>query len=247
MKDRFSSNSADYAHFRPNYPIGLFQWLASLTDNQNCWDVGTGNGQAAIQLATIFTSVEATDISEEQLKQAIPYPAIRYSKQAAESTTFPNHHFNLIVVAQAVHWFQFDSFYQEVRRTSAKNGILALIGYNRPTISPTIDDLITHFYHDIIGSYWDVERRHIDANYQTIPFPFKQVYPPANLQLTTPFKWTAEHLLGYLGTWSAVKKYTQATGQDPVRVIAEDLRKAFITETMPVHFPLLLKIGQIHG
>jgi hypothetical protein len=50
--DHFSQQSSDYARYRPLYPAQLYEYLASLTpQHDRAWDVGTGNGQAAIGLA----------------------------------------------------------------------------------------------------------------------------------------------------------------------------------------------------
>ena len=69
--DHFSKQSRDYARYRPVYPAKLYDYLASLTPGHDrAWDVGTGNGQAAIGLAQHFRSIIATDLSEQQIAWA---------------------------------------------------------------------------------------------------------------------------------------------------------------------------------
>ena len=121
-------------------------------------------------LSRSFDRVFATDISQEQIHNAIPKPNIYYSVQRAEKTTFQNHYFDLITAAQAVHWFDLPSFNMEVNRVLKPNGVVAIWGYELLKVNPEIDLIIHHFYQDIIGKYWDKEREHIDQNYSTIPF-----------------------------------------------------------------------------
>ncbi len=113
MKDLFSKQSDQYAKFRPTYPDALFEYLNRLPIQKNmAWDCGTGNGQIAISLASSFMEVYATDISSNQLNNAPECKNIYYSQQAAEKTNFEPNTFDLITVAQAIHWFDFEKFYQ---------------------------------------------------------------------------------------------------------------------------------------
>ena len=244
MKDNFSTQSDKYAKYRPSYPGSLFKYLLTLVpDNTHAWDCGTGNGQVAEQLAVYFDRVSATDISQQQIDNAVAMPNIFYSVRAAEKTEFSENTFALITVAKAIHWFNFDAFYKEARRTLRNEGILAVIGYGLLSISPDIDDIITEFYQNIIGPYWDKERKYIDENYQTIPFPFQEIQPPS---FAINFEWTLDHLIGYLETWSAVKHYQKKNGQNPVAIIYPGLSKAWAgAETRTGSFPILLRIAKI--
>jgi trans-aconitate methyltransferase len=244
MKDNFSTQSDRYAKFRPTYPDALFSFLDSITlHRETAWDCGTGNGQVAVKLAERFSQVSATDISAAQLAEAPLRANITYACQPAESTTFPEHHFDLIVVAQAVHWFAFETFYAEVRRVAKPAAPLALVGYGLMTLTPAIDTVIHAFYSNTLGAYWDKERRYIDELYQTIPFPFSELAAP---RLEIVCEWRLEELLGYLETWSAVKHVIKATGTSPVLSLAEPLREAWGNrETVRATFPLLLRVARV--
>ncbi|WP_298225191.1 class I SAM-dependent methyltransferase [Flavobacterium sp.] len=243
MKDNFSTASDQYALYRPTYPEAFFSYLNSLIPNpKTAWDCGTGNGQVAVKLSPFFENVYATDISEAQINQAPKLDNIHYSVQAAEQTDFPDNTFDLIVVAQAIHWFDFEKFYREVNRTAKDNALLVVIGYGRLEISTEIDALISTFYEDIIGTYWDAERRYIDEHYRTIPFPFEEISAP---HFNNSYEWNFDHLIGYLNTWSAVKHYIKTNNINPLDLIAEDLKLAFGNQTRHVNFPLLLRIGKV--
>jgi SAM-dependent methyltransferase len=244
MKNNFSSGSEAYARFRPGYPPELADYLTGLAAvRDNAWDCGTGSGQMAALLAPHFGQVFATDISRSQLAEAPEMPNVFYSVQAAEATGFADRFFNLIVVAQAIHWFDFERFYAEVRRTAAPEAILAAVGYGRFHINERLDAVVKDFYENTIGNYWDKERRYIDDAYKTISFPFAELTPPA---LENTFEWTFEHLIGYLNTWSAVKHYIKAHHQNPVQLLEKELRTAWGgEEKKTVNFPLLLRMGQV--
>ncbi|HEY4110188.1 class I SAM-dependent methyltransferase [Puia sp.] len=243
MKDNFSSGSDKYAQFRPAYPPDLFEFLLSLVPHrERAWDCGTGNGQVAVTLAESFARVDATDISASQLASAIAHPQIGYSVQPAEKTSFPDTCFHLITVAQAIHWFDFDAFYREVNRTMQPGGVLAVIGYDLVRFSPAVDAVLDDFYRDVIGPFWDRERRYIDQQYRTIPFPYTDLAAPV---FENEVEWSFEHLIGYIGTWSAVKHYQQAKGHDPVELVAAALKKNWGGDVMKKgRFPIFLRLAK---
>ena len=245
MKDNFSTRADKYAQFRPTYPEGLFDHLFYLSPGKEvAWDCGTGNGQIAQRLASVFHDVQATDISQQQLDNAIHLPNIHYSLQPAEKTDFPDHCFDLITVAQAIHWFDFDAFYAEVHRTLKPDGILAVIGYNLPQFNSAVDAVMADFYSKVVGPYWDKERRYIDDNYRTIPFPYVDLPAPA---FTIDVQWSFDHLIGYIETWSAVKHYQKEKGENPVRLVEARLKTAWGEGgSLSGHFPILLRLARVH-
>lgn len=244
MKDNFSLRSDEYAKYRPAYPLDFFDYLNSIVLNkQNAWDCGTGNGQVAYELAKTFDNVFATDVSQSQIDNALHKNNIIYSVQPAEKTNFENQQFGLIVIAQAIHWFDFEKFYAEVRRTAKENALICVIGYGRIEISPQIDQIITNFYENVIGAYWDKERKYIDENYETIPFPFNEIQTPKFVNKLT---WALEHLIGYLNTWSAIKHFVKQNDYNPINRLQHEIEQHWGNEyTREIRFPLLLRIGQI--
>lgn len=243
MKDKFSDQSKAYARFRPQYPPEMFsQILKYVIKRENAWDCGTGNGQVAGVLAGYFQNVYATDISPQQLNEAVVKPNIRYSRQPAEKTDFINDQFDLIIVAQAIHWFNFDGFYNEAKRTLRPGGIMAVTGYGVMKTIPTVQRVIDRFYTETVGPYWDAERHYIDEGYRTIPFPFEEIPIP---DLHMEYEWTWEEVTGYISTWSAAKQHIRQTGTDPLMLVYDELKTAWgSAQKHTFRFPLLLRIGR---
>lgn len=225
--NHFGDKATEYQQFRPHYPNALFQYLVNLTENQECaWDVGTGNGQAAVALSPYFKEIIATDLKQGQLDAAPQKENIRYIACPAEKTSLPDHSVDLITVAQALHWFDLDKFYQEVRRVIKPGGIFSAWCYTLAKISPDIDVLVNHLYSDVLGdAYWPKERHYIDDAYQTISFPFEHIQTP---KFMIERSLSLSQWIGYLNTWSALQEYKDKNnGENPLDFIMNDLQKAW--------------------
>ncbi|GGE55838.1 methyltransferase family protein [Pedobacter psychrotolerans] len=243
MKDNFSTQAAEYAIYRPKYPDNLYDFLFKLvTEKSAAWDCATGNGQVASVLAQHFQRVYATDISEKQLSQALPLPNVVYQVESSDQVNVPDQSFDLITVAQAIHWFNFDAFYSEVKRTLKPNGIVAVIGYGLMFIDKKVDQVIYKLYETILGKYWDSERRYIEEGYKTIPFPFEEITAP-HFQIKTT--WNFNQMIGYLNTWSSLQHYKKANDRNPLEYVMTELKEAWGDDAeKDVRFPVLLRVGK---
>ena len=245
MKDNFSNHAAVYAAFRPVYPVELYDFLLSLVPERNrAWDCGCGNGQVAGVLSDYFNQVDATDISQKQLDHAIKKPNINYQLAPAEKVDIAPASIDLVTVAQAIHWFNLDAFYKEVHRVCKPGSVIAAWCYSLLTINDQLDQVIQHLYADTLGDkYWDAERRLVEEQYQTIPFPFEEIDAP---KFSIRVSWTFEHLIGYLNSWSAVQHYIRDNNENPVEKIATELRDGWgHTENQEVVFPLFSRVGKV--
>lgn len=242
--DLFSAGAVDYATYRPRYPARLFAELAALAPRTAlAWDCGTGSGQAALGLVDHFTAVVATDASAAQIGQATPHPRIQYRVARAESSGLEDSAIDLITVAQAVHWFDRPRFYAEARRVLVANGVLAVWGYSLVEIAEPIDALIRDFYAGTLGPYWTPERRLVDEQYRTIDFPFADlVLPPLSIEANV----TLPELRGYLRTWSAVVRYREAEGSDPVAPLIDRIAALWglPSRLRRARWPLFVRAGR---
>jgi ubiquinone/menaquinone biosynthesis C-methylase UbiE len=245
FKDHFSGHAADYAAYRPGYPPALFDLLASLPRRRTlALDVATGNGQAAIGLAERFERVLAIDASNEQLARARQHPRLEYRVARAEETGVDGGAVDLVSVAQAIHWFAFDSFYAEVRRVLAPGGAIAAYTYNLARVDPAFDRVLDRLAKEIVGPYWPPERRWVDEEYRTLPFPFEEVPTP---RIENEAQWDLDRLLHYIATWSAYQRYRQATGRDPIKLVQDELTAAWGDPSQPrlVRWPIYMRAGYV--
>jgi SAM-dependent methyltransferase len=209
--DAFSDTAKQYAAARPTYPAALFECLAELAPATRCaWDCGTGNGQAALGLAEFFDSVEATDASAEQIGQALPHPRVRYRVAPAHASGLPDRSVDMISVAQALHWFDLDKFYAEVRRVARPSALLAVYGYDWLYLAPEIDPIVNRWLLRPIEPYWLPNLRLLWHRYRTIDFPFAELAEP---RLAMNQSWNLDQLLNYYRTWSATQSKIAAEGE----------------------------------
>ncbi len=243
--DRFSEQAGTYKKFRPQYPVTLYREILRITPGRGfCWDCGTGNGQVAMELSHHFKEVYATDISEQQIAQAPILPNVKYRVVRAEATGFPDSYFDLITVAQAIHWFDIPYFYKEVRRVGKPGAILAVWGYGLMEVSPEINQLIYRFYNTVVGPYWDPERKYIEEKYDTIGFCLPDIKVTEGIRIEKSMD--LSDLQGYLNSWSAVQHYIRNKGTNPVNDLLEQLRECWPDGTRKqVGFPVFIRAGSI--
>ncbi len=214
FKDLFSEHAADYARFRPSYPPELFAWLADVSPSRDlAVDLGTGNGQAAVSLAAHFERVIGIEPSAEQLANARPHARVEYRVATAEATGLADDAADLVLAAQSFHWFQPDPFFAEVRRVLRPHGVLALVTYALSRITPEVDAVVDELYGSL-DPYWEPERRVVEDGYASVAVPFSEIASPTFAMRSS---WTADDLVGYLGTWSALRK-AAAEGHNPLDV-----------------------------
>ncbi|MEO8432733.1 MAG: class I SAM-dependent methyltransferase [Acidobacteriota bacterium] len=244
FSDHFSGHADDYARYRPDYPKELFGHLSGLSPSrQRAWDCATGNGQAALALAEVFEEVVATDASSRQLEAAAPDPRIRYAVAPAEDSGLPAGSVDLVTVAQALHWFDRLRFWEEARRVLRPRGVIAVWAYDLLRVTEEIDATVLRLYRDVVGAYWPPGRTLVEAGYRKLEFPFEEIEaPPFEMEKS----WTLPELVGYLRTWSATRRFVASRREDPIRVVAEDLERAWgdPRAARTVRWDLDLRVGR---
>jgi SAM-dependent methyltransferase len=244
MKDLFSTQSELYAKFRPTYPAELYDFiLGHVRDREAAWDCATGNGQVARRLAKHFKRVYATDISENQLRHAVQSDRIQYSISPAEQTPFRDNSFDLITVAQAFHWLNHVQFCREAARVAKPGAIVAVWGYELKSVTPAIDTITLRWNNEMIAPYWEPERRHVVAHYETLPFDFQEL--PARA-FDTVMEWSLDDFVGHLQTWSAYQKMKRDIGDAEFLKMLAGIRAAWTGEQRKrCVFSIFMKIGSV--
>ena len=243
MKDSFSTQATGSTKFRPHYSPEMYEFILRNVNNfESAWDCGTGNGQIAYQLSNYFKNIEATDISQKRLDNVFEVKNIHYQITKAEQTPFLDNQFNLITVGQALHSFDHSSFFDEVKRVAKPNAILASWGYFLFKIETKIDAIIHYFYYTIIKKYCSKGSQYLENEFQNIDFPFFKIIDK-NYSYTTQL--TFDELIAYLNTWSAVQRYIQKNGHNPIDLIEKDLKRAWIGKSKTVRFSIFFKMMDI--
>lgn len=242
-RDHFSPQAADYAVFRPRYPAAFVAHLASLAPAHDvAWDVGTGNGQAAVLLTDHFRRVHATDASDRQLQHATRHPRVEYLVAPAESSGLPEASVDLVTIAQALHWFEPRSFHAEVARVLRPSGVIAAWSYGMVAVDAAVDRIVDWFYRERVGRYWPAERQHIETGYADLPFPYDEV---------SVGDWRIDAMLsrvqlaGYIGTWSALRHARDAELHDPLIEFIARLHEVWPgDERRAASWPMIARVGR---
>jgi SAM-dependent methyltransferase len=243
--DKFSERSALYSRARPAYPPELMATLAELAPSRRlAWDSGTGNGQAALGLARHFDSVFATDPSPQQIDNAVPHDRISYAVEAAEEVSLADASVDLVLAAQAMHWYDLDRFYRQVERVLRPSGIFAAIGYAWFYVDAAVDAAIERALLGPMRPYWAANNALLWDGYRTIPFPGEEIRVA---QPAIHLDWSLEELMAYVLTWSATRTLEANEGKEPLRRARASLAAAWGDPAAKRHLvmPMQVRVARI--
>jgi len=125
----FSKGGENYAKFRPDYPPELYEKimeyvgrkdLKTIPKGSTVVDIACGAGEATKELVQYYDRIIGIDISQNQLKSAYKHEKITYQVGNSEKTNIESNSVDLVTVAQALHWFEFDQFFTEMDRILKK-------------------------------------------------------------------------------------------------------------------------------
>lgn len=246
MKNCFDQDGYAYARFRPEYPVALARFLAERAPAcERALDVGCGNGQLTVQLAQHFNEVVGLDPSADQIANAAAHSRTRYICASAENIPLSDGCADLITAAQAVHWFNLSRFYDEVRRISRQNAIVALLSYGILRFEPAeLNERFSRFYWQEIGPYWPPERKLVDTGYANLPFPFTELPAP---EFSIECAWELVDFRGYISTWSAAQRVIEAGRRDILETFFADLSRFWGPDECkkPVTWPINMRLGRM--
>ncbi|KAA8518023.1 hypothetical protein F0562_015496 [Nyssa sinensis] len=260
MADLFLKQGKDYSVSRPGYPEEVFQFIASKTPQHDlAWDVGTGSGQAAISLAGIYKNVIATDTSQNQLDFAPKLPNVRYqctppgmSTTELERNVAVPASVDVVTIAQALHWFDLPTFYQQVKWVLKRpHGVIAAWCYTTPEGNDNVDSIFRRVYFVDSRAYWSPGRNLVVDKYRSIDFPFE---PVDGADHTGPFEFKTERLMDldeYLAYTRSASAYQTARDKGVELLtddVIEDFKRAWGEDgngQKVVKFPVYLRIGKL--
>jgi hypothetical protein len=95
-----------------------------------------------------------------------------------------------------------------------------------------------------LGPWWTADRRLVEEGYRTIQFPFEELTPPG-FELAA--EWDLHRLVGYIGTWSALRRCRRETGRNVLGEVLPRLAQAWgdPERVRPIRWPLSLRVGRM--
>ncbi len=194
----------------------------------------------------MFDEVCATDVSDEQITNAPSHPRISYSVSPSEKTSFDDNAFDLVCVAQALHWFDFDRFWPEVKRVLKPGGVFSAWGYTWLHVDRDIDGLIQRCILDTVAPYWAPQNKLIWDHYQDVEIPFIRLDSP---HMKMEFAWNLDQLFNFLHTFSATRRCMEEIG-DAFFVDAYKMAKSIWgdpSETKSMYVDFVFYAGKYEG
>jgi SAM-dependent methyltransferase len=234
--DHFSAVAAKYAAYRPQLPPAVVDALADrCPSTELAWDAGCGSGQFSVPLARRFARVIATDPAQAQLDAAEPHPRVSYACASAEDGIAERA--DLVVAAQAAHWFDWPRWLTAIERSSKPGALVALITYG----DVDVGELVRAYLADV-ASYWPPGREHVDNGYRDLSLPWPAVdIPPIDMVV----QWTRDELFGYVTTWSSTNRYVKTNGPDRLARLEAELAASWPDgERRDVRWPLTIKAAR---
>jgi SAM-dependent methyltransferase len=241
--DHFSAVAARYAAYRPHYPPALPDALAALCDRRElAWDAGCGNGQLSVALGDRFAHVIATDPSRAQIDAATGHAHVEYRCEPAEASTLADGSADLVVAAQAAHWFDWPRYVAEVERVARPGALAALVSYGIVDLDGEVGGIVARYYADV-SPYWPPQRHHVDEGYRELVWPWPAMDPPAIAMVEM---WTRDELTGYVATWSATSALVRATGSGRYDELCAELSRTWPgDDRRAVRWPLTIRVAKI--
>ncbi len=144
--ESFGAVAADYAASRPGYPDAVVAFLAGGPDGHSVprrvLDLGAGTGLLTEALVAAGHDVVAADLSADMLARLVErLPAVPVLLARAEQLPLPDGDVDVVVAAQAAHWFDPPAAAREFRRVLRPAGAVGLVWNTREDRTPWAAEL----------------------------------------------------------------------------------------------------------
>ncbi|MBY0526881.1 MAG: class I SAM-dependent methyltransferase [Gemmataceae bacterium] len=141
---RFTGLADTYARHRPDYPDEAIAFIlrhCGLAPGSRVIDVGSGTGISSRPFAAQGMSVIGIEPNPDMRRAAEAESTLSaltpsYRNGRAESTGLPDAHADLVLAAQAFHWFETDAALAEFHRVLKRGGWVALLWNERDETDP---------------------------------------------------------------------------------------------------------------
>ena len=136
--DRFNNRVANYVKYRPHYPREIIAFLEAecgLTHETVIADVGCGTGISTALFLENCNPVYGVEPNEAMREAAVEFlrdfPDFTPIDGTSEATTLPDKSVDMIVAAQAFHWFDAEPTRAEFKRIGRDGAFTVLIWNER--------------------------------------------------------------------------------------------------------------------
>ncbi len=167
--DRFSNRAENYAKYRPGYPpevLGLFRERMGLTPDSIIADIGSGTGLSARLFVgngnTVYCvepNAKMRDVAAEYMKG---FSGFRSVNGTSDNTTLPDASVDIVIAAQAFHWFEPAATRKEFSRIIKPCGYVALIWNERQLDSTPFLSEYEQFLLKFANDYTKVRHENVD-------------------------------------------------------------------------------------
>ncbi len=165
---RFSDRVSDYIKYRPHYPDEIVSYLEEewqIRPGSYIADIGSGTGISCkpfLEKGYSVTGIEPNGAMREASVAFLQaYRQFSTLAATAEATTLPGDSVDMIMAAQAFHWFDQPAVQREFSRILKPGGIIVLMWNERLAVSDfekAYDALIVRHATD----YVQIDHRNID-------------------------------------------------------------------------------------
>lgn len=136
--ERFSNRVENYVKYRPTYPaqvLELFRDRMNLQNDSIIADIGSGTGISAklfLENGNTVYGVEPNAAMREAAENFLQdFPQFKSIEGTAENTNLENESVDLVIAAQAFHWFDRAKTRNEFKRILRDKGFIALMWNER--------------------------------------------------------------------------------------------------------------------
>ena len=244
----FSGLANGYQEFRPSYPEELLAELRAYVEKHRnslwprlpmIYDIGAGTGILTRQLRSMLggqfgiTGVEPNQDMREAARKNTPTELdIDYIYGVAERLPVADGKASVIVVAQAVHWFDRAQFYREVRRALHADGVLAMMRNDRAWDISALDDAYEQFLEANSPGY---SRHYMDFRLFDELAEADGFSDVTSCSAELSRELTEEQFLGMSLSSTKVQRAIESLGTEKVVNSLKDLVVPFLTTSGRVH------------
>ena len=168
--ERFSDRVENYIKYRPSYPIEIFDFLKEKIDFDThaiIADIGSGTGISAEMFLANGNTVYAVEPNKDMREAAdrilAHYPGYVSVDGSSEASQVLDHSIDLILAAQAFHWFDRAAFRQECQRIG-RVGAHCLLIWNERKVESDFEKAYEELLLRYATDYSTIDHRNIKAD-----------------------------------------------------------------------------------